>query len=560
MNLIYFHKSISWSHASLKNRLLLTSIVMPFSEGRCTGAELFNVQICRYQNIFSPRVIHTQWSLDVIANNLNTPTVVLHYPSERKLRKELKKGYEYVGISFNNSIFPEMVRTSQIIRKASPKSKIILGGYGTILPDEVLKPYCDIICREEGISFVKRLLGEKNSKPFQMPFIKQTTKIISLPVSKTGVLVSGLGCPNGCDFCVTSHYWKRKYIPFLKSGYDIFEQIRRYVQDYDIHSIFIIDEEFLLNRKRVLEYLECIKKELHWDVHLYCFSSIKAVSQYSIKELVEMNMEMIWIGYEAKKAGYQKMQGRDTNDLINDLQRNGIAVLSSAIIGYDYQTMEVIEQEFSELMSTEPAFTQFLIYGPLYGTPLYERMKKEMRLLKGFDDPSRYRHKEMDGYSLGFEHPHFSPEEMSDVLEKLYKRDFEILGPSIFRMARVWLNGYLKFRTKKETFYQRRSKQLEKNLKRNYLLFYVGLIFAPSKTARKKIKKLKKDLKSTFTFSIKDNLISALLTLPALWTWVKLKLNIFQDPNFSRIEYNFFEKEDRIEAKVAFKPTEAFKN
>lgn len=546
-------------YTPLKNRLLLTSVAKPFFEGKCTGAELFNTQICRYQNIFSPRVVHTQWSLDVIANNITTPTVVLHYPNEKDLRKELRKGYDYVGISFNNSTFPEMVRTSQIIREASPSSKIILGGYGTILPDEVLKNHCDIICREEGISFMKKLLGESSNRPFQMPIIKQTTTVISLPIGKTGVLVSSLGCPNGCDFCVTSHYWKREYISFLKTGSEIFEQIKRYVVEHDIHSVFIIDEEFLLNKEKALGYLECIRKEPHWDVHLYCFSSIKSLSQYSVEELIEMNMEMIWIGYEAKKAGYSKMEGRDVHELINELQSNGIAVLASAIIGYDYQTNEIIEKEFGELISSEPSFAQFLIYLPVYSTPLYERLKKAGRLMKGFDDPASYKHKEMDGYTLLFKHPHFSQEEMSEVLENLYKREFDMLGPSIFRMARVWLNGYLKFQGRKEVFFQRRTRQLAKNIRKAYLLLYVGLIFCSSRKTREKIRILRKDIKSTFRFSMKDKFFSLLSLFPASWTWLKLKLNIFQAPNFSRLEFNFTEEENTIPGKISCKPSEAFK-
>ena len=47
-----------------------------------------------------------------------------------------------------------------MIREHSPQSEIILGGYGTVLSDEALAPYADHICREEGVGFMRRLLGE----------------------------------------------------------------------------------------------------------------------------------------------------------------------------------------------------------------------------------------------------------------------------------------------------------------------------------------------------------------------------------------------------------------
>jgi len=58
------------------------------------------------------------------------------------------------------AVMHKMKETVALIRKYAPNSKIVLGGYGTVLKDEVLKPYSDYICREEGVGFFRRLLGE----------------------------------------------------------------------------------------------------------------------------------------------------------------------------------------------------------------------------------------------------------------------------------------------------------------------------------------------------------------------------------------------------------------
>ena len=67
--------------------------------------------------------------------------MVLQYPSKRELIKELKKGYDYVGVSFIMAVMHKMKETVALIRKYAPRSKIVLGGYGTVLKDDVLKPY-----------------------------------------------------------------------------------------------------------------------------------------------------------------------------------------------------------------------------------------------------------------------------------------------------------------------------------------------------------------------------------------------------------------------------------
>ena len=59
-----------------------------------------------------------------------------------------------------------------LVREHAPNTKIILGGYGTVLTDEELKPYADFICREEGVGFMRRLLGESEiPMPYKQPLI-----------------------------------------------------------------------------------------------------------------------------------------------------------------------------------------------------------------------------------------------------------------------------------------------------------------------------------------------------------------------------------------------------
>ena len=138
-------------------KVLLTSVCRPFGteygDADSVGYELLHKQVTRAQGIFSPRAVQVQYSLEYIAANLETPTVVLQYPSRAELIRELKKGYDYVGVSFIMALFHKMKDAVALIRRYSPRSKIILGGYGTVLSDDVLAPFGDYFCREEGVTF-----------------------------------------------------------------------------------------------------------------------------------------------------------------------------------------------------------------------------------------------------------------------------------------------------------------------------------------------------------------------------------------------------------------------
>jgi hypothetical protein len=124
--------------------ILLTSVCRPlgpkYGDAPSVGYELLFGQVTRAQGLFSPRTVNSFFGLEYIAENLDAPTVVLQYPSKRELIRELKKGYEYVGVSFIMAVMHKMKETIALIRRYAPQSKIVLGGYGTVLSDEVLKP------------------------------------------------------------------------------------------------------------------------------------------------------------------------------------------------------------------------------------------------------------------------------------------------------------------------------------------------------------------------------------------------------------------------------------
>ena len=47
--------------------------------------------------------------------------------------KELKKDYDFVGISFIVVTYHKMKEMAALVKKYAPRTKIILGGFGTVL-------------------------------------------------------------------------------------------------------------------------------------------------------------------------------------------------------------------------------------------------------------------------------------------------------------------------------------------------------------------------------------------------------------------------------------------
>src|SRR3990167_5092811 len=98
----------------MNQKLLLTSVCRPigpkYGDATSVGYELLHGQVTRAQGIFSPRCVIHHFSLEYIAHNLDSPAVVLQYPSEVEFIKELKNDYDFIGVSFVLSTFHRMKR------------------------------------------------------------------------------------------------------------------------------------------------------------------------------------------------------------------------------------------------------------------------------------------------------------------------------------------------------------------------------------------------------------------------------------------------------------------
>lgn len=524
---------------SRQPKLLLTSVMRPlgpaYGDAESVGYELLNAQVTRAQGMFSPRAVHRQFSLDYIAENLENPTVVLHYPSRREVVRELKKGYEFVGISFIMVTYHRMKELSALVRKYSPQSKIVLGGFGTVLPEEALLPHGDHVCRGEGVAFMRELLGQAPLAAHKHPFIESRLKVFSRTVSYTGMIFAGLGCPNGCDFCSTSHFFRRQHLRLLNTGADVYAVAKRHLDANPDAQFTILDEEFLLNRERALEFRDLVVKSGR-PMSIFVFASFKALSLYTPEELLEMGVDGVWVGYEGERSGYEKRANtRSPEEIIRGLKANGVTVLASMIVGFDYQTPEIIKAEHKRLMALKPDLCQFMIYNPNPGTPLYDRVKARGLFRREFAENPEHYWKWASGFRSLLEHPAMTGREIEQMQEYCFRQDFRELGPSIYRVAETMLNGYLRHKDSPNPFLRLKAARFAKELRLSYPMYLPGELFAPTLRTRALVHRLKKRVYAALGQpSLAERLLKYGAVAAALWTSFKLRFNILQNPGLTR--------------------------
>jgi radical SAM superfamily enzyme YgiQ (UPF0313 family) len=439
-------------------RILLTSVFGPYAQDDKYGSrkinpmELYQNQVTRVQGAFSLRMFHRSFSLLMLQANIDAPCTLLDYPShEDFIREILDNEYDIIGIS---SIIPNIGKVKkmcELIREHRPETTIVVGGHLSNMEDIDRIIDADHIVRGDGIQWFRKFLGQDEKAPVRHPMAYSgfggRIMGINLPNSPrrtAAILIPSVGCPMGCNFCSTSALFggKGKFINFYETGDELFSVMCQIEEKLSVRSFFVLDENFLFHRKRSLRLLDLMKeKKKSWA--LYVFSSARVLQSYTIDQLVGLGVAWAWIGLEGESSRYRKLEDVNTRALVRTLQSHGIRVLGSSIIGLENHTPENIDEVIEHAVSHNTDFHQFMLYTPNPGTPLYEQHKKEGKILSESEFPLADSHGQ---YRFNYRHPHIKDGREEEFLLRAFHRDFEVNGPSLYRLIRTMLKGWQRYK------------------------------------------------------------------------------------------------------------------
>jgi radical SAM superfamily enzyme YgiQ (UPF0313 family) len=508
-------------------KILFTSVFKPYGiddkyNRKANRMELFHNQITREQGVFSLRRNHRSYNLYLLAENISVPSTVLDFPSLKRFVKEIKKGYDYIGISFITPNFSKTQKMAELIREHSPNSKIILGGHGTQIPDLEKLIDCDYIVRGEGISWLRKFFGEPVDAPIKHPLLPaaDNKKFMGIPMyDKSVILLSGVGCPNACRFCSTTHLFKFKYIPFLKTAKDLFAVMQRAEKEVGTEDFSIMDENFLKSKQRAIDLLDLMKTH---DKHYYfaIFSSAETIKDLGVKFLFELGIRFVWIGVESKKDNYEKNKGIDMKELFLELKNHGISILASTILFQEHHDKETIWEDVDYTLDLRPDFTQFMQLGPLPQTELYKDYKEKGLLRE--DLPYEEWHGQ---HQLWFRHPHFTQKESEKYLRKAFQKDYHELGPSVLRVCDTFMQSYnYTQRYLDDPWAKMRNDQLRKHCKELYPVLRVMKPYLPNAKTRQFATKLIAQYKEVFgAKSLQEKFSSQIASAYAFKEFIRLK-------------------------------------
>ncbi|HJH25457.1 MAG TPA: B12-binding domain-containing radical SAM protein [Methanophagales archaeon] len=234
-------------------------------------------------------------------------------------------------------------------------------------------------------------------------------------------IFTGRGCPNLCTFCSwpKTLMGRKHRVRSVENVVDEFEFVVNKLPE--VKEIFIEDDTFTINKKRIKEICSEIKRR-KLDIIWSC--NARANLDYETMNVMkEAGCRLLDVGYESGSNDILKKikKGITTDDsrkFTKDAKRAGLMILADFIFGMPGETNDTAEETIRFAKELKPNIVQFAVATPIPGTEFYDWVKERGFLL--VDDLEKSLDEE------GFQkcivsYPDFTKEDIENYVDRALK-------------------------------------------------------------------------------------------------------------------------------------------
>jgi radical SAM superfamily enzyme YgiQ (UPF0313 family) len=197
------------------------------------------------------------------------------------------------------------------------------------------------------------------------------------------------GCPFNCEFCDIVQMFGR--VPRTKSP----EQFMREVEDLYATGyrgrLFIVDDNFIANRKAVKEMLRLLalwQEEHNYPYMLFTEASIDLAKDDELLDLMTRSgFTSVFVGIESPDSATLRATNKnqnatcDMNKAIEKIQRAGIEVMAGFILGFDTDTDDVFDRQLAFIRDNGIPQSMLGLLAAMPNTDLFKRLEREGRII-----------------------------------------------------------------------------------------------------------------------------------------------------------------------------------
>ena len=342
--------------------------------------------------------------------------------------------YDLVGLTFHT---PCCHHAYDIAKKFREKGvKVIMGGpHVTLVPNEA-EQYADSIFVGEAENTFPQFFTDFEQGTIKKRYIDNS--IVDLTITPllqkqhfhradhtAGTMFATRGCPNSCEFCAIACIYKNK---FRKRP---IEEVAKDFSSFKGKVVVFWDDNISADMEYAKEMFKAITPYKKWWTSQ---AGIKAGEDDEFLELAyRSGCRHLFIGFESVTQMSLDGANKSFNkveryrEIIRRIHSYGISIQAGIVFGFDCDTPDVFDKTLAFLRENGIAQATFNILTPYPGTPLFDRIKAEGRLLT--EDWSKYNSRT----DVVFQPQNMSPEELLSGFYRV-NREFYRLGNIFSRL------------------------------------------------------------------------------------------------------------------------------
>lgn len=319
---------------------------------------------------------------------------------------------------------------------------VILGGFhASLVPDECMQ-HADTVLTGAAESAWEELLDDLETGSLKPRYHGADSSLRPGLFPERGIyagkryvdlamLETSRGCRFTCEFCSITAFFKQQC--HQRPIEDVVEEIQRTRK----RNWFFVDDNLGSNLQRLEQLLVAlVPLRIRWVGQI----SIQISRHPTLLRLLKRSgCAGVLIGFESIHPANLSQMGKDMNRSIRDyeeaiqnLRKHGLAVYGTFVFGYDHDCRQTFEDTYQFCVRNQLFFAAFNHLVPFPGTPLYERLQREKRLLH----EAWWLHPDYRFGDIAFQPRHFSPDELRDICVE-YRLKFYSAG-SILRRGADW--------------------------------------------------------------------------------------------------------------------------
>ncbi|RCV66148.1 Radical SAM superfamily enzyme YgiQ, UPF0313 family [Methanophagales archaeon] len=234
-------------------------------------------------------------------------------------------------------------------------------------------------------------------------------------------IFTGRGCPNQCIFCSWPEtlMGRKHRVRSVENVVDEFEFVVNELPE--VKEIFIEDDTFTINKKRIKEICSEIKRR---NLRIAWSCNARADLDYEpMKAMKAAGCRLLDVGYESGSDEILKnikkgITTEDSKEFTKDARRAGLMILADFVFGMPGETKETAEKTIRFAKKIRPNLVQFAVATPIPGTEFYDYVKDNNYLL--VDDLEESLDEE------GFQkcivsYPNFTKDDIENYVERALK-------------------------------------------------------------------------------------------------------------------------------------------